>query len=540
MKKNIPIILDCTIRDGGYYNAWDFDIDLVKKMVINLRDSGVNVIELGYKSNITSQWNGLFKYCQEQYLDFLHGYDEVEYAFMLDVKEFISQGKICYSLLDPLVVPKHKSIFSWCRLAFSYEEITYVKDLVQYIHDAGYKVCVNLMGVSLLEKDERHDCFQKISSSDPDVFYFADSFGSMYPDDITRLVTEIRHQYDGTLGLHAHDNQGMAFANALSALKNGVTYIDSTITGMGRGAGNLATEQFILWASEHLDGDKYQANELLSIIEEYFGPEKSRCGWGHNYVYMLSGLKNIHPSYCMNISEGNKFSTSQISHILDTIPIDKKKRFSKSSLDMAVNKNIIEDDDGKEQKFTLFDITKWKATTDECLIIAPGQGVMRYKNAVKKFYREKTLQILECNYTNILEDEAERLLVVFNEMRLKETLDTKLPPHATIVTGVRSLPVPHQKKKVFHFPYELGPLDISPEELQIPDYEAGEYTISLAILLGYKRIYLAGFSGYGDHTRDEPMNRYFKQAHKRYPDIQINSITPTIFKNISIKSIFAL
>lgn len=542
MNNNLDNIkfLDCTIRDGGFYNAWDFDIELVKRAVESLKNAGIDIIELGYKTDIDGQWAGAFRYCNEPYLEDLRQIKDIEYAFMLDVKDFSVDGKFNRALAEQLILPAHESIFTWCRLASGQGTVELIQEMIGFLRANGYRVCVNLMGISLLTKEQKQYCFEQIVGAEPDVFYFADSFGSMYPKDIIELVAEIRQLYDGPLGFHAHDNQGMAFANVLAAIEVGVTFVDSTITGMGRGAGNLATEQLLLWASENLDRNKYRANELLGIIEDYFGPEKVRCGWGHNYVYMLSGLKNIHPSYCMNISEGNKFSMRQISTILDQIPVENRRGFSKDSIDLAVNRSFEQSQDSNKQEIPIFSYQVANDQQSSCLIIAKGQDVSHYRHAIHTFIAQKQLGVFECNDTGVLSYSHPRWLVLLNEMRLKEALIEPPSNHIKVITGAKSCYFPYGVDKISHFPYELGGLSISKEQLQIPDFEAGEYVIALAMMMGFTTIYLAGFSGYLEESKNTPMSRFFKLLGDKYPKVSVIAITPTAFEHVQQKSIYTL
>ena len=110
-------ILDCTLRDGGYYNDWDFDIDLAEKTISALNKAGVDIIEVGYKSRNVEGFFGLFKYCNEDYLGFLEKYDNAEYAFMLDVKEFYTNGNLDVKALDTIVRPRSSAKPSCCTAA---------------------------------------------------------------------------------------------------------------------------------------------------------------------------------------------------------------------------------------------------------------------------------------------------------------------------------------------------------------------------------------------------------------------------------------
>ncbi|MGI9316636.1 MAG: aldolase catalytic domain-containing protein, partial [bacterium] len=314
-------ILDCTLRDGGYYNDWNFPLDIARQTISSLNQAGIDIIEIGLKSKADERCSGLFKYCNEDYLEFLKEFPDTCFSFMLNVKEFILDGKVDQEALDKIIRPANSSAFSMCRLATHYSDIQSVQQFYDYFSSRGYQVGINLMGISLLDRKQTSTAMILIEKIKPDVFYVADSFGSMLPEDVTDLVAELRKHYTGPLGIHTHDNQGLAFANSLRAMDEGVEYIDSTLTGMGRGAGNLSTEQILLWLQNKSDQkNKYHSSKVLDVIHEFYTPLQEHHKWGFNYVYMLSGINNTHPVYCMELCDGNKFSMSQITNILESIP----------------------------------------------------------------------------------------------------------------------------------------------------------------------------------------------------------------------------
>ena len=234
--------LDCTLRDGGYYNNWDFDPAKAKKLIDSLNQSGVNIIEIGYKTPVPqNEYFGLFRYCNEDFLSFLNKDDSADYAFMIDVKQFIKGNEIDTEALDEQIKPSEKSFFKWCRLASHYNTIEYIPAFTRYFKEIGYRVTFNLMGGSLLSYEQIKQGLIKAEEGKVDVFYLADSFGSFYPEDVRKLMNFFKEHYGGKIGCHMHENQGMAYPNSMVALEEGADFIDGTLSGMGRGAGNLQT-----------------------------------------------------------------------------------------------------------------------------------------------------------------------------------------------------------------------------------------------------------------------------------------------------------
>lgn len=287
------MLLDCTLRDGGYYTNWNFDTQMVKDMIQALDASGVEVIELGYKSPVKG---GKFRKCNDRFI-----WDILEYrlptnsklAFMIDAKDFIKGNSIDTSLIDDVIHDKSNSPFSICRLAIKHSEIEHSLKIGEYIKSKGYDLVINLMGISLLSDEEIFE-FGKFEELDPLALYFADSYGNLEPSRVTQVVS-IFKTFGCPVGVHTHDNLGLAFANCLSAMEGGATWIDGTLLGMGRGVGNVKTEQLITYLQYKVGG--YNSKPIHKILTDWMIPLHTIHNWGFTHNYMVSGLKHIHPLY---------------------------------------------------------------------------------------------------------------------------------------------------------------------------------------------------------------------------------------------------
>ncbi len=532
-------ILDCTLRDGGYYNDWHFPLQTARQTVESLVDAGVDIIEIGLKSAFDDECSGLFKYCNEDYLDFLGDFPDATFSFMLNVKEFVRDDKLDEQALDRIIRPAEESHFGVCRLAAHYADFELVPEFVRYFRGEGYQVGVNLMGISLLDEERIAHAMSIVNGMKPDVFYVADSFGSMLPEDVSSLVGLLRKHYAGPLGIHTHDNQGLAFANTLRALDEGVEYIDATLTGMGRGAGNLSTEQILLWLQNRgADRARYHSSRVLDIIHDFFQPMKDHYRWGFNYVYMMSGLSNIHPLYCMDLCDGGRFPMSEISAILGNIPGERRASFSRGALADAINATP-RSMAGQGKDLPLFDLSSEPADGSACLVVATGPDIRHYREAVGNLLRRRGLPVIECNDSEILADFPERIGVVLNGMRLAEIAREKSGLPRRIITGERRFERPIATT-LEHFPCRIGEHAIAPDGLTVPDFEAGQYAISMALALGYRQIHLAGFSGYEDAQRNGPMNRYFETVQAMPEKPRLIAVTPTRYSGLEQRSLFTL
>jgi len=280
-------ILDCTLRDGGYYTDWKFDDNLVRSLIKSLDENGIDIIEIGYKSPVKG---GPYRKCNDGFIKSIIDFKiNAKLAFMIDVKDYVKNNQVNIDLLKDIIKESDRSPFHVCRIAAKHDEIKYINELIYIIEKLGYEVIFNLMGVSTLEINQIKD-ITKVNSN---ILYIADSYGSLLPSDVEKIFKNLNLQ-----GIHTHDNLGLAFANCLTAINEGATYIDGTITGMGRGVGNVRTEQLLVFRNKEI------TPELLDVID-YFNVLKNKFKWGYNSLYMLSALNGIHPLYSQDLNQSN-------------------------------------------------------------------------------------------------------------------------------------------------------------------------------------------------------------------------------------------
>lgn len=533
-------ILDCTLRDGGYYNDWDFDHQKAKELIIALNESGVDLIEIGYKSSDQDSYGGLFKYCNESMLSYLRNYSNAEYAFMIDLKEFLlNDGSLDLVSLDGVVLSQSQSVFSWVRIASHYNTVDSVPVAIEYFKKKGYDICFNLMGGSLLSDDQIVNAINLVNANPPEVFYIADSFGSFYQEDIKRLIRLIKVNFNGQVGIHTHDNQGMAFANTLAAIEEGVDIVDGTVTGMGRGAGNLVLEQFLQKYADQTRDNKYQPNALLDIINGYISPLKDQYGWGFNYAYMLSGLKNIHPTYCQNLNEGNRYSIYQVSEILEKIPIENRSKYNKEILDRSI-KAVLASHTSAIGEVALQE--NYHMTVDEVLIVAGGDSIQLATEALNLFIKNKKLVVIDCNNCAERLVSKQRIVTILNEVKLRHYLEQNRDAEQVVITGQSAVSSKQYSEYVFCQEAELGKFAFHDSRVVIPDYDAGLYAMAIAAKWNAKKIYLAGFDGFEDQGRNESIDQFLYGINDELVKNgrEMISITPTKYNALKESSVYAL
>ena len=287
-------ILDCTLRDGGYYTDWKFNPKLVKLLVKTLDNNGVDIIELGYKSPVIG---GPYRKCNDGFISSIIDFKiKANLAFMIDVKDYIIDGKVNEPLIKDIIKPS--TVFKICRVAAKYNEIHYIPQIVKILQNLGYDVICNLMAISKVLDGEIKEYIKTTKNLNLKATYIADSYGALYPKNVRNLFSKYNIN-----GIHTHDNMGLAFANCLEAIDQGATYIDGTLTGMGRGVGNATTEQLLT----HRGDINF---DLLECIDK-FNKMKSYYGWGTNTLYHRAGKEHIHPLYMQDLNQSN-LNSSQL------------------------------------------------------------------------------------------------------------------------------------------------------------------------------------------------------------------------------------
>ena len=542
MNKNKITFLDCTLRDGGYYNKWDFSTTKARSLIEALNKAGVQIIELGYKSLYNKkEFQGLFRYCNEEYLDFLSKEDAAKYAFMIDVKEFVNEGQIDTENLDRYILDTKNSIFSWVRMATHFATVESIPELTSYFKNKGYQVAFNLMGGSLLTREQVKRGAEIATDAAVDVFYVADSFGSFYPEDMRGLVRFIKKHYQGALGVHSHDNQGLAYANSLAAIEEGVEFVDGTVTGMGRGAGNMLTEQFLLGYSEKFVDTRFKPDELLPIINEYIEPMKKKHGWGFAYTYMYSGLSNIHPTYCQSLIETIRFTNQEIGQILEKIPKQYRskhnKKVLKESIDAHLQADIHHTCNEECEKFN-----PNRINSEKVIIVARGNSAHEHIEDIIKFSIKNNAKILECNHTGFIPPEVKRFLVILNQLRVEQWLQSSTKNNQAEIIAGTTIPLNKNRQNVSFYPFQIGTFNPHGEELHIPDYDVGIYAIALAMKAGCKNIYLAGFDGFQELHTNQAKDAIYHQILEcaLNSGTKISHITPSTYSTFTHDSLYTL
>ncbi|QPJ63365.1 MAG: nucleoid-structuring protein H-NS [Candidatus Nitronauta litoralis] len=281
-------VLDCTIRDGGLMNDHQFSPELVRNVYKAASEAGIDYVELGYKAD-ESQFDrskfGAMKFCKEEDLkDAIIGVENgAKLSVMVDI------GRV-----DPEdIPPKSESVVTMMRVASYVKDIDKAIDLVNQIHDKGYETTVNVMAVSHARERELDEALIQLEKEcATDVVYLVDSFGALYSEQIAYMAKKYKSLMPSKeIGIHAHNNQQLAFANTIEAIINNINYLDATIFGIGRAAGNCPMELLLGF----LKNPKFDLSPVLELIGSDFLKMQKEIEWGYTIPYAVTGILDLHP-----------------------------------------------------------------------------------------------------------------------------------------------------------------------------------------------------------------------------------------------------
>ncbi len=293
-------IHDCTVRDGGLINNHHFDDDFVRAVYNTCVAAGVDYIELGYKNSKklfpTSEY-GPWKHCDEE--DLRRIVDDNPNPIKISV---MADAERCDYHTD--ILPKEQSVIDCIRVATYIHQIPTALDMVKDAHDKGYEVTLNLMAISIVQERELNQALEEIAKSEISTLYVVDSFGALYSEQIKDLVLKYLAALEGTgkeVGIHAHNNQQLAYANTIEALIVGANRLDATIAGIGRGAGNCPLELLIGF----LHNPKFKLRPVLECVQNVMQPLRKKMDWGYSIPYMITGQLNVHPRVAIKMRAGD-------------------------------------------------------------------------------------------------------------------------------------------------------------------------------------------------------------------------------------------
>lgn len=295
-------VLDCTIRDGGLMNDHHFDDTFVRAVYDADSAGGVDYTEIGYKASkkaFKRSEHGTWKFCDETDMRRIVGEKKTgaKISLMADAERTDYREDI---------PARDKSVVDLVRVATYIHQIPTALDMIKDAHDKGYETTLNLMALSTVPEAELDGALELLAESPVNAIYVVDSFGNMYSEHIRHYVKKFlsfAKPAGKDVGIHAHNNLQLAFANTIEAIILGANYVDASIAGLGRGAGNCQMELVL----NFLHNPKFKIRPILECIQNTVEPMRAQLRWGFAIPYMITGCLNRHPKAAMDFMESEQY-----------------------------------------------------------------------------------------------------------------------------------------------------------------------------------------------------------------------------------------
>lgn len=527
MSVNEIKVLDCTLRDGGYYNKWDFSPEIVSSYLNAMAEAKIDYIELGLRNFPKIGFDGPFAYTTETFLKKLDLPEGPTYGVMVDAKTILESNMSVLDSVDVLFKDASQSPIDLVRVAAHFHEVESSGQIIKALKEKGYTVGFNLMqsaGKSnsiIAEKAKiAHDwdCL--------DVLYFADSLGNMDSQEVLRIINALRCHWHGEIGIHTHNNMGKALDNTLTANSNGVVWVDSTVTGMGRGAGNAQTENLLAVISD--EKRNYKPNPIYEIVIRYFEKMQKDCGWGSSLLYFLGAQNDIHPTYIQNLISNKHYGTDEIVGAISYLSkLDGTTSYDGNVLESAISFN------SSKKPVSGNDTLIGKFKGKELLIITNGPSLKRYLPDIESYIEERNPIVLAINTISCLNSKYVTYYCVSHNSKYLAEREMYSNLKRPIIMPAHRF-TDDEIKNVSNEYYDYG-LNVLPEKFEVFDKNCSiPYDITTAYALAIAKhtdaeiVSFVGIDGYANNDiRQTEMINVFSKFKMNYPELKLQALTPT-------------
>lgn len=416
-------VLDCTLRDGGYCNNWEFGYENIKHVVSGLMDAGVDYIECGFLTNKIGYEVQKSKYTSLDQLREIIPNTKNNKLFLV----MINYGE--YKIEN---IPNcNETIIDGIRVAFHKKDIKEALDFCKALLDKGYLVFVQPMVSMSYSEDEFISLIKKSNQLNPAAFYIVDSFGTMKRKQLLLYVELVKKYLDPNIciGFHAHNNLQLAYSNAqfLTELNLDRTLIvDASIHGMGRGAGNLNAELYLEYLNDCIDA-KYNIKSILNLLDEVISGFYEEKPWGYSLPNYLSAIHMIHPNYATYLSSKKTLTYEAMDEIFNTIDPKRGVEYDEEYIESLYTDYL----SNRREAISSLDELANYVKNRKMLLIAPGKNALKQKDIINKFVEEQSPVIISINhdYPYLNSD----YIFVSNMRRFRQLKQNSF--HKTIITS---------------------------------------------------------------------------------------------------------
>ena len=479
-------LLDCTLRDGGYVNDWQFGEDTIKGFGRKIVQTGIEMFEVGFIKGDTYDKNrSVFPDIQSMSAMIQPKAKSMTYVGMLDMSAPIPMERL---------VPCDGTSIDGIRVIFKKDKMDEAYEYCKYIQELGYLLFVNFVGTDLYTDKEFIEAIERFNVLQPYAMTIVDTFGLIKRKQFLRLAyLADNNMAEGiTLCYHAHNNLQQAFGNAEALvelnLKRDIC-IDACVFGMGRGAGNLNLELFAEYMNENYN-THYRIEPMLEIMDEYLNDIYKNRFWGYSLPLYLSANAGCHPNYAIYLEEKDSLTVRSFNELLRGIPKEDKAKFSKEKAEAyyrQYQENFIDD------RETIAELST-KMAGKKVLLLAPGKSLTEYKEMVQQESRQKDTIVLAVNF---MSDDFPIDYIFSSNMRRYHKIQGK--------TSIPCITTSNMKEAE-DSAYVVNFASYTSAEPDIID-NSGLMALKLLIELGIKEVRIAGMDGYSGMKSNDYYDR---------------------------------
>jgi len=515
-------ILDCTLRDGGFHTNWDFEDNLVDAYIKSVNKLNIDELEIGFRFTEKDGWLGKFAYTTEETLQEFDLRKDLGVGVMIFSGEFVEGGELNTELLTKIFPLKRQdSRIDFVRIATYLNNLDFAIQIAKHLNYLGFHTSLHLMKIHDTKEDEFLNIANRAEENQIDRVYFADSLGSMFPDDIERVVKTIKKEYSGPIGLHAHNNLGLAFINSVAAINAGATWIDGTLTGIGRGPGNTKLEELLL---HYFENDDEYNDDLINLLENHFYPIQEKFKWGSNPFYFLAGKYNIHPSYLQDMIENDKFDRKDILSFLMNYKYLDKESYN-PEIEDTVKLHYANFADGD------FDTHKNFGSKD-ILMVGSGNTVEKYKKDIELFISEFKPLVIQLNKGGVISENFIDYNLFCHPQTIKYEYENIKNSTGLIIIPPNSMNYEIKNNNVNYYglKVEKDKFESNKSNCVTPNSLVLSYALALTGTSTGSNVYMAGIDGYlNNHIKNSEIASTLELFKKKYTKKNLISITPTSF-----------
>lgn len=480
-------ILDCTLRDGGYVNDWKFGQSAIYSIILKLAEAGIDIIECGFLSQQkkTTKDSSIF-YSTDEVNELLqHTKIKSHLACMINFGEYT---------IDNLQPYSKDNLVDTIRIAFHKAKLKEALDFCKQVKQKGYRTFIQPMVTENYDRDELQFLIARTNEIEPEALYIVDSFGTIRENGLLALFEQFDDKVDKcvSIGFHSHNNLQLSFSNAQKLIEVNNTrnlIIDSSVFGMGRGAGNLCTELLTLYLNENTN-KSYKTIPILEIIDEFLNPIFIKSPWGYSVPFYIASANNCHPNYASFLLNKETLSVKAINLILSQIPNKEKQLFDQNTIEqlyLRYQKHQINDTRS-------FEILKDSIRNRKILVISPGKSIDIYQKRIQDYIREENPLVVSVNF--IPTQYNPNIIFVSNLKRFENLVDlNKYKDNKMVVATSNLSPITDED---YYFINYASLINTDFKEID----NAGMMILKLLQLLGKNDVTLAGYDGYTPNVRD--------------------------------------